>query len=162
MLSSLRSTSTGLSLHRSVLALRVASFPAIELRGTGLYWFSKVEPKNFEKGRTLKVVLLNGQNCDFSNISALILTYNVSLPQVMSLSHVMRGTRTEGHITCGKCISLVNYINDVSAAWEGRRHSHLRLTINLLNQYSPVPRARSSIAAKDATRAQIYAGLGNN
>ena len=32
-----------LSLHRSVLALRVASFPAIELRarGTGLYWFSK-------------------------------------------------------------------------------------------------------------------------
>ena len=31
----------------------------------------------------------------------------------------------------------------------------------LLNQYSPVPRARSSIAGKDATRAQIYAGLGS-
>ena len=31
---------------------------------------------------------------------------------------------------------------------------------NLLNQYSPVPRARSFIAGKDATRAQIYAGLG--
>ena len=39
---------------------------------------------------------------------------------------------------------------------------------NLLNQYSPVPRARSLIAGKDATRpvgarvarAQIYAGLG--
>ena len=29
----------------------------------------------------------------------------------------------------------------------------------LLNQYSPVPRARSSTAGKDA-RAQIYAGLG--
>ena len=32
--------------------------------------------------------------------------------------------------------------------------------ILLLNQYSPVPRARSSIAGKDATGAQIYAGLG--
>ena len=30
----------------------------------------------------------------------------------------------------------------------------------MLNQYSPVPRARSSIVGKDATRAQIYAGLG--
>ena len=29
----------------------------------------------------------------------------------------------------------------------------------MLNQYSPVPRARSSIAGKDATR-QIYTGLG--
>ena len=33
-------------------------------------------------------------------------------------------------------------------------------SFNLLNQYSPVPRARSSIAGKDAMRAQIYAGLG--
>ena len=31
----------------------------------------------------------------------------------------------------------------------------------LLNQYSPVPRARSSTAGKDAARAQTYAGLGN-
>ena len=31
-------------------------------------------------------------------------------------------------------------------------------TAMLLNQYSPVPRARSSIAGKDATRAQVYAG----
>ena len=31
---------------------------------------------------------------------------------------------------------------------------------DLLNQCSPVPRARSSTAGKDA-RAQIYAGLGN-
>ena len=30
----------------------------------------------------------------------------------------------------------------------------------LLNQYSPVPRARSSTAGKDATQAPIYAGLG--
>ena len=33
-------------------------------------------------------------------------------------------------------------------------------TLTLLNQYSPVPRARSSTAGKDATRAQIYASLG--
>ena len=34
----------------------------------------------------------------------------------------------------------------------------------LLNQYSPVPRARSSIAGKDAraARAQIYASLGSD
>ena len=35
-------------------------------------------------------------------------------------------------------------------------------TSTLLNQYSPVPRACSLNAGKDATRAQIYAGLENN
>ena len=38
---------------------------------------------------------------------------------------------------------------------------HYNLICRLLNQHSPVPRARSSIDEKDATRAQIYAGLGD-
>ena len=43
---------------------------------------------------------------------------------------------------------------------ESKTITKLRLNILLLNQHSPVPRARSSIAGKDATQAQIYVGLG--
>ena len=46
-----------------------------------------------------------------------------------------------------------------------KNHSFLPLAVlimHLLNQYSPVPRARSSIVGVGVARAQIYAGLGNH